>query len=106
VCAVAPRTAHAHAVLLSSNPVKNGSVAGSDSTITLKYNSRVDGARSALSLVKPDQSIEHLSGLTQSAPGELSAPTKGLVKGSYLLRWQVLAADGHITRGQYAFSVK
>jgi len=30
----------------------------------------------------------------------------GLVRGAYKLRWQVLAADGHITRGEISFEVK
>jgi methionine-rich copper-binding protein CopC len=30
----------------------------------------------------------------------------GLVKGAYVLRWQILAMDGHITRGNVPFQVK
>ena len=52
--AVSPRRALAHAVLLSSTPQKNVVVSGPDLAISLKYNSRVDGARSSLSLLKPD----------------------------------------------------
>ena len=48
------RTALAHAVLVSSTPQKNAAVSGPDITINLKYNSRIDGARSTLSLLKPD----------------------------------------------------
>jgi methionine-rich copper-binding protein CopC len=28
------------------------------------------------------------------------------VKGAYVLRWQVLATDGHITRGKVPFRVE
>jgi methionine-rich copper-binding protein CopC len=76
----------AHAVLVSSTPQKNAAVSGPDITINLKYNSRVDGARSSLSL--------------------LSATGHGLAKGAYVLRWQVLATDGHITRGEVPFQVQ
>jgi methionine-rich copper-binding protein CopC len=102
---VSPRSALAHAVLLSSTPQKNASVSGPDITINLKYNSRVDGARSTLSLLKPDGSIEKIGTPQQPAPDVLSATGHGLTKGAYVLRWQVLANDGHITRGEVPFHV-
>jgi copper resistance protein C len=101
-----PRLALAHAVLLSSTPQKNASVSGPDVTINLKYNSRVDGARCTLSLVKPDGTVEKIGTPTQPAPDVLSAIGHGLVKGAYVLRWQVLAGDGHITRGEVPFQVQ
>ncbi len=101
-----PRIALAHAVLVSSTPQKNAAVTGPDITINLKYNSRVDGARSTLSLLKPDGTVEKIGTPTQSAPDALSATGHGLVKGAYVLRWQVLASDGHITRGELPFQVQ
>ncbi|HTZ57798.1 MAG TPA: copper resistance CopC family protein [Acidobacteriaceae bacterium] len=104
--ALAPHAAFAHAVLVSSTPQKNGAVTGPDITISLKYNSRVDAARSTLSLLKPDGTIEKIAAPTQSAPDMLSATGHGLTKGAYVLRWQVLASDGHITRGEVPFQVQ
>jgi copper resistance protein C len=104
--AVSPRLALAHAVLLSSTPQKNASVNGPDITISLKYNSRVDGARSSLSLLKPDGSVERIGALTQPLPDTLSATGHKLAKGAYVLRWQVLSSDGHITRGEVPFQVE
>jgi copper resistance protein C len=104
--AASPRMALAHAVLLSSTPQKNAAVNGPDVTINLKYNSRVDGARSSLSLVKPDGSIESVGTLSQPLPDTLSATGHKLAKGAYVLRWQVLSSDGHITRGEVPFQVE
>jgi methionine-rich copper-binding protein CopC len=104
--AVSPRVALAHAVLVSSTPQKNAAVTGPDITINLKYNSRVDGARSSLSLLKPDGTVERIGTPAQPAPDVLSATGHGLTKGSYVLRWQVLASDGHITRGEVPFRVQ
>ncbi len=100
------RPALAHAVLVSSTPQKNAAVSGPDITINLKYNSRVDGARSSLSLLKPDGTIERIGTPAQPAPDVLSATGHGLAKGAYVLRWQVLATDGHITRGEVPFQVQ
>jgi copper resistance protein C len=105
VMAATPRRALAHAVLVSSTPQKNAAVSGPDLNINLKYNSRVDGGRSALSLLKPDGSVERIGGLTQPLPDVVSASTHGLPKGAYVLRWQVLSSDGHITRGEVPFRI-
>src|ERR1700676_3779947 len=94
--AAGSRPALAHAVLVSSTPQKNAAVSGPDITINLKYNSRVDGARSTLSLLKPDGTVERIGTPAQPAPDVLSAIGHGLAKGAYVLRWQVLATDGHI----------
>jgi copper resistance protein C len=104
--AAAPRTAFAHAVLLSSTPQKNAVLSGPDITISLKYNSRIDGARSSLTLLKPDGTVEKIGAPVQEAPDTLSASGHGLTKGAYVLRWQVLANDGHITRGEVPFQIK
>ncbi len=104
--AVLPRVALAHAVLVSSSPQKNAAVTGPDVAISLKYNSRVDGAHCSLSLLKPDGSIERIEALSQPAADMLSATGHKLGKGAYVLRWQVLSSDGHITRGEVPFQVQ
>jgi hypothetical protein len=96
----------AHAVLLTSTPQRNAAVNGPDIAISLKYNSRVDGARSSLTLVKPDGSVERIGSLAQPLPDTLSATEHKLAKGAYVLRWQVLSSDGHITRGEVPFEVE
>src|SRR6202522_3839698 len=104
--AASPQLALAHAVLVSSTPQKDAAVSGPNITINLKYNSRVDGARSSLSLLKPDGTVVRIGTPEQPAPDVLSATGHGLSKGTYVLRWQVLASDGHITRGEVPFQVQ
>lgn len=103
---LAPRMAWAHAVLLSSDPAVNSSVSGPAVAVLLKYNSRIDIKHSTLTLLAPDGKIVKVNILSEPAPGSLSAKLTGLSKGAYVLRWQVLAADGHITRGKVPFQVK
>ncbi len=97
---------HAHAVLLNSVPAANSVTAGPAITVQLRFNSRVDGKRSQILLVTPDGKTYPLDIAPQTAPDVLNAPAKDLVGGSYKLRWQVLASDGHITRGQVPFRIK
>jgi methionine-rich copper-binding protein CopC len=102
----APRVALAHAVLVSSQPAVNGTVSGPNVAILLKYNSRVDMEHSSLTLLEPDGKVEKVVIEGEPEPGVLSAKLSGLAKGAYVLRWQVLATDGHITRGKVPFRVE
>jgi hypothetical protein len=99
-----PNPAQAHAILLASAPPAHGTVPAGPIAITLRFNSRIDRARSRLTLVRPDKSQAML---------ELSGPSDDVIEaaatlapGAHLLRWQVLAIDGHITRGDLPFTVK
>jgi copper resistance protein C len=102
--ALAP-AALAHAVLLEVTPGVNTSIAGPDITIQLRFNARIDAARSRLSILLADHSVRPLA-LEQSSPATLGSRAIGLPAGAHTLRWQVLAADGHVTRGEVPFQVK
>lgn len=95
-----------HAILKESSPAANATVVGPDVAITLKYNVRVDSARSKIQLSRPDESVTELPLAKQVSPDTLSSKATGLTPGAYKLQWQVLAPDGHITRGVVPFSVK
>ena len=100
------RLIEGHAILKESSPAANATVAGPDVSITLKYNVRVDAARSKVQLSRPDESVTELPLAKQVSPDTLSSKATGLAPGAYKLQWQVLAPDGHITRGVVPFSVK
>jgi copper resistance protein C len=95
----------AHALLVSSTPAARGTVRGPGVAVDLKFNSRVDGSRSRLILVFPNGATQALALVKQSAPEELAARAE-LEPGAYSLRWQAVAADGHITRGEIPFKVQ
>ncbi len=98
-------SAVAHAVLLESSPALKSSVNGPDISLRLRFNVRIDAARSRLTLVDPDGSSQTLEISKEDPPNTISAQAKGLRPGAYRLRWQVLASDGHITRGEIPFTV-
>jgi len=98
-------TASAHAVLLESNPSLNAAVAGPDLPIKLRFNVRIDASRSRLTLISPDGSTTPLELAKDSPADTLFAHATGLPPGAYRLRWQALASDGHITRGEIPFTV-
>lgn len=99
------RIAAAHAVLLEASPAASSSVKGPDVAIRLRYNVRVEAGRSRLSLLMPDKSVKALTIGQQPSPDVLTAQAAALPPGEYRIRWQVLASDGHITRGEVPFTV-
>ena len=101
----ASQLAFAHAVLVASMPAANSTMRGPGVAIDLKFNSRVDGTRSRLILVMPNGASQGLTLLKQDAPEELKARAE-LGPGSYTIRWQAVAADGHISRGEIPFTIK
>ncbi len=101
-----PRTALAHAVLLKSTPAANSTVTGPDLAMTFKFNSRVDLTRSQISIVNASGQSKTLEIDPQQAPDTVTTRASQLSPGKYLIHWQVLSVDGHITRGQIPFEVK
>jgi copper resistance protein C len=95
----------AHAVLVEATPAAGSAIAGPDVTVKLRFNVRIDHSRSRLTLALPDGKTTALKIIDEGAPETLSARATGLGSGAYRLRWQVLAADGHITRGEIPFHV-
>jgi methionine-rich copper-binding protein CopC len=94
----------AHAILLESTPPAGGTVAGPRIGFSLRYNSRIDSKRSRLTLTGPGKSDAVLKLEPGSSEDVLKAEAE-LAPGQYSLRWQVLAIDGHITRGDVPFVV-
>jgi len=63
------------------------------------------GSSHQLTLIHPDGSAQTLEINKHTSADTLTAEATGLAAGSYRLRWQVLASDGHITRGEIPFIV-
>lgn len=100
-----PHVAFAHALLQSSSPAANATVHPGVVPVLLTYNSRVDAAHSSLSLVFEGKA-QPLAIDAKAPANVLRTKTPPLKAGHYDLRWQVVASDGHISRGQFSFDVK
>lgn len=79
---------------------------GPEVALSLIFNSKIDNARSRLELVTPNKQTVVLKIEPEHKAGEVAAHAHDLKPGAYILRWQVLAIDGHITRGEIPFSVE
>jgi methionine-rich copper-binding protein CopC len=97
--------AHAHAIILSSQPAADAVVHGTKVEVILRFNSRIDQERSRLLLLRADGSSTTLDLNGAPSPDTLVTSVGEIAPGAYRLRWQVLAIDGHITRGDIPFTV-
>ncbi len=103
--ALAAPAAWCHAVLLQMQPKAGAVVPGPKIPVLLRFNSRIDAKRSRLAVVQ-DGKEEQLAAFPQSAPDAIASEIKDAKPGPCRIRWQVLASDGHITRGEIVFEVK
>ena len=94
--------ARAHAILVASEPATGATLPAGRLALRLRYNSRIDASRSRLTLTRPDGTAIVLPIGPAPTPDLLTAAAD-LPPGTYSLRWQVLATDGHITRGDVPF---
>ena len=99
-----PAATSAHAILIDSTPAVHGTVPAGHEAMTLRFNSRIDRERSRLTLIAPDKTQTRLS-VGDEGPADIMTTQADLPPGDYTVRWQVLAVDGHITRGDVPFSV-
>jgi len=98
-----PGVAGAHAILLDSQPAARGVAAPGPARIMLRFNSRVDHGRSRLALRTGGR--ERVLPMAPAGADDVLEAQADLAPGEYVLRWQVLAVDGHITRGDVPFHV-
>jgi methionine-rich copper-binding protein CopC len=97
--------AFAHAILISAEPASGQSIHGPDLNVKLRFNSRIDAKRSRIALVGPGGERRMVTLDEQASPDTLNSQVHGLKTGGWVLQWQVLALDGHISRGEVPFTV-
>jgi methionine-rich copper-binding protein CopC len=91
---------------MKSSPAANSTVNGPDLHVNLRFNVRVDSSRSKLRLLAADGSSTSVVIAKQSNPDTLQGTVTALKAGAYKLQWNVLASDGHMSRGEIPFTVK
>ena len=106
-----PAVAPGHAIVLESSPAHDAALSVPPDRVVLRFNGKIEHALSRAS-------IEEVGGRPMavpvssaapdlpSSPDRLVIPLRPLPPGTYVVRFKVLAADGHITEGALRFSVQ
>jgi len=100
-----PGGVSAHALIVESTPRPDDTVSPPFSRVVLRFNSRIEEPVARVWIVGPDGGRVPLRVNGNAPPGHLIAAVPVLAPGSYRLEWQVLSADGHLTRGSFQFRV-
>jgi len=102
-----PSPAAAHALLLESTPADGATLTEPPAQLYLRFNSKLEKRLSHVSLStekgRPVALPIAVSG--SERPDRLVLPLGPLAPGAYMVRYKVLAVDGHITEGILRFSV-
>jgi hypothetical protein len=93
----------AHAKLQSSSPPDNGQLTQAPKTLTLNFSEAAQLAM--LKLVSDGKEIVIPIDKTAAAAQSCTLPLPVLAPGKYTVQWTALAADGHISKGSFAFSI-
>lgn len=105
--ATAPGQAAAHALVLESEPAQDAKLPEPPPHVFLRFNSKLEKGLSHVTLSadkgKPVALPIPVSG--QDRADRITLPLAPLSPGAYVVRYKVLAVDGHITEGILRFSV-
>jgi len=101
--ALFPRAAAAHALLLGSDPSPDTVLVAPPEAISLTFTEAVIPVGQAIRVFSP--AGRQVAGPPRSVGHLLTAPISSAETGTYVVTWQVLAADTHPSRGAFSFLV-
>ncbi len=99
--------AHAHAAALGTEPASGSTVESSPQRVLVRFGSPVEISLGALRLVD-EKGANVAIGAPEHPGGEanaVAASVSNLADGGYVAVYQVIASDGHLTRGAFTFQV-
>ncbi len=100
--------ARAHAIVLEASPAHEAVLTAPPARLVLRFNSKIEHALSRVT-------IETTAGrpvalpvarATEADAARLVVPLTPLAPGIYIVRYRVLAADGHVTEGALRFTIQ
>jgi len=102
-----PTLAFAHALVLESRPAQGAQLTEAPREVYLRFNSKLEKHLSHVTIATDKGQPVALPIAVDGGekPDRLVLPLAHLGPGSYLVRYKVLAVDGHITEGILRFSV-
>jgi copper resistance protein C len=99
--------ARAHAIILESEPAAGAKLAEPPARIYLRFNSKLEKRLSSVRLMSADGRPVPLPVVAagDASPDRIVLSLGKLRPGAYVVRYKVLAVDGHITEGALRFAV-
>ena len=105
-----PAPAPAHAIVLESSPARDAQLAAAPDRVVLRFNSKIEHGLSRATIEpaggRPVALAPPSAAGERPAPDRLVIPLRPLSPGTYVVRYRVLAADGHLTEGALRFTIR
>ncbi len=101
----APAPLFGHAIVLESSVAHDEQLDRAPEEIILRFNGRIEHTLTRATLERRDRTGPIPLESTSAGPDRIKIHLPPLGKGSYILRYRVLAADGHITEGTLRFHI-
>ncbi|MDQ1653524.1 MAG: copper transport protein [Cryptosporangiaceae bacterium] len=100
--------ASAHAALLTTTPAAGTVTPSAPGTVRLQFSEPVEVTADAIRVLGPDgKPIATAAQRDRSAADTITAPLpRGLLPGTYAVRWHVISIDGHAVSGEFRFANK
>jgi methionine-rich copper-binding protein CopC len=105
VASVAPVPAFAHAVIVRASLEDNAIKPDTATEVTLVFNSKVEPAFCQVSVEDKAGVVRKLDVKAGPSPERLTVVLPPLPSGDYVIRYKVLAADGHFTDNLLRFKI-
>ncbi len=104
---VVPAALLFHLELKSAVPEKDAILSAPPAVVTLTFTAKANARLSAIAILRPDSTeVMKLTVAATKEPNTLQGTlSRPLPPGRYVVRWRTAAADGHVVRGAYGFSV-
>ncbi len=106
----APAGAAAHAIVLESTPAHDAQLASSPPSVMLRFNSAIEHGLTRVTLTAGGGRPVPLAIASGEGSGSerdrIVIPLRPLPPGTYVIRYRVLATDGHLTEGALRFTIR
>jgi copper transport protein len=108
--ALCPAQLRAHAVVVQSIPQDNARLTHPPVQVVLRFNAKIEKGLTSITLTTSGNRSIPLpprlgKRVKDDAPDRIEIPLPQLIPGSYVLRYRVLATDGHATPGILRFTI-
>ena len=94
-----------HGVLIESFPSHGAILQESPATISLRFNAALEASITRITLVDLKRQSQALHVTDGSTLEQVVVSVPPLVPGVYNVNYQVLATDGHVTKGSIRFTI-
>ncbi|HEX5071707.1 MAG TPA: copper resistance CopC family protein [Gemmatimonadaceae bacterium] len=95
-----------HLHLIKSSPLANATVAAAPDSIRLSFSETPELKVTTVKVTGPGNASVALAPLASADSATVVAAVKGKMSpGTYTVAWRTMARDGHVARGNFAFTV-